>query len=58
MPRLPGQDQRCVQGARMITWVQEIAGWAPIVVAWLMTAAISTAIHFLPIARLLDNLAG
>ena len=42
----------------MITWVQEIAGWAPIAVAWLMTAAISTAIYFLPIARLLDNLAG
>ena len=27
----------------MITWMQEIAGWAPIAVAWLMTAAISTA---------------
>ena len=41
----------------MITWMQEIAGWGPSS-RLLMTAAISAAIHFLPIARLLDSLAG
>jgi len=41
----------------MISWVQEIAGWAPIANAWLVTAAVGTAIYFFPIARLLDSLA-
>jgi hypothetical protein len=47
----------CVQGSKMISWVQEIAGWAPIANAWLVTAAVGTAIYFFPIARLLDSLA-
>jgi hypothetical protein len=50
--------RKCVQGTTMINWVQEIAGWAPIAFAWLVTAAIGTAIHFFPMARPLDGLAG
>ena len=47
-----------VQGAKMINWAQEIAGWAPIAIAWLVAAAFGTAIHFFPMARLIDSLAG
>jgi hypothetical protein len=50
--------RKCLQGATMINGVQEIAGWAPIAFAWLVTAAIGTAIHFFPMARLLDSLSG
>jgi hypothetical protein len=50
--------RKCLQGAAMINWVQEIAGWAPIAFAWFATAAIGTAIHFFPMARLLDSLSG
>jgi hypothetical protein len=41
----------------MISLVQEIAGWAPIAYAWLVTTAVGTTIYFFPIARLLDSLA-
>jgi hypothetical protein len=41
----------------MISWVQEIAGWAPIAYAGLVTTAVGTTIYFFPIARLLDSLA-
>ena len=46
----------CVQGSKKISWVQEIAGWAPIAYAWLVTTAVGTTIYFFPIARLLDSL--
>ena len=49
---------KCMRtGSKMISWVQEIAGWAPIAYAWLVTAAVGTTIYFFPIARLLDSLA-
>ena len=47
----------CVQGSKMISWVQEITGWTPIAYAWLLTTAVGTTIYFFPIARLLDSLA-
>jgi hypothetical protein len=43
--------------SKMINWVQEIAAWAPITFAWLVTAAVGTTIYFFPIARMLDSLA-
>jgi hypothetical protein len=36
--------------------IEEIAGWAPIAFAWLITATIGTTIHFLPMVHLLDSL--
>jgi hypothetical protein len=47
----------CVQGSKMIGWVQEITGWTPIAYAWLLTTAVGTTIYFFPIERLLDSLA-
>jgi hypothetical protein len=43
--------------SKMINWLQEMAGWAPITFAWLVTASVGTTIYFFPIARMLDSLA-
>jgi hypothetical protein len=41
----------------MYAWGHAL-GWAELVIAWILTVAIGIAIHFVPIARLLDGLTG